>query len=119
MRAVAGRAYVTRPYGSVFLSYVSVRDVAGLVGVPVGTVSNVLNRLEKVSDQMVECVHRAISNLGFVHNDTGRNCVSGAVLSGSTPGVQPEPATIGRLCSGTVGRTHGRPPVPSAFRTAK
>ena len=63
---------MTRPYGSVFLSYVSVRDVAGLVGVPVGTVSNVLNQLEKVSDQMVECVHRAISNLGFVHNDTGR-----------------------------------------------
>jgi len=51
-----------------------VRDVAApLVGVPVGTVANVLNRLEKVSDQMVECVHRAISNLGFVHNDAGRH----------------------------------------------
>ncbi|HEY0258472.1 MAG TPA: LacI family DNA-binding transcriptional regulator [Lacisediminihabitans sp.] len=51
---------------------VSVRDVARHAGVSVGTVSNVMNRPEKVSAAVVERVQAAISTLGFVRNDAAR-----------------------------------------------
>lgn len=51
---------------------VSVRDVAQLARVSVGTVSNVLNRPEKVSPDTVERVQAAIQQLGFVRNDVAR-----------------------------------------------
>jgi LacI family transcriptional regulator len=51
---------------------VSVRDVAELARVSVGTVSNVLNRPEKVSPDTVERVQAAIEQLGFVRNDVAR-----------------------------------------------
>ncbi|WP_029144815.1 LacI family DNA-binding transcriptional regulator [Microbacterium luticocti] len=51
---------------------VSVRDVAEAAGVSVGTVSNVLNRPDKVSAPTVERVQRAIERLGFVRNDAAR-----------------------------------------------
>lgn len=51
---------------------VSVRDVAELARVSVGTVSNVLNRPEKVSPETVERVQAAIRELGFVRNDVAR-----------------------------------------------
>ena len=51
---------------------VSVRDVAELARVSVGTVSNVLNRPEKVSPDTVERVQAAIQELGFVRNDVAR-----------------------------------------------
>jgi LacI family transcriptional regulator len=51
---------------------VSVRDVAALARVSVGTVSNVLNRPEKVSPETVERVQAAIEQLGFVRNDVAR-----------------------------------------------
>jgi LacI family transcriptional regulator len=51
---------------------VSVRDVAELARVSVGTVSNVLNRPEKVSPETVERVQAAIQELGFVRNDVAR-----------------------------------------------
>ncbi len=50
----------------------SIRDVAREAGVSVGTVSNVLNRPEKVSPATVERVLAAIERLGFVRNDAAR-----------------------------------------------
>jgi len=50
----------------------SVRDVASLAGVSVGTVSNVLNRPERVSLDTAARVYDAIERLGFVRNDVAR-----------------------------------------------
>lgn len=51
---------------------VSVKDVAAAAGVSVGTVSNVLNRPEKVAAETVTRVQSAIERLGFVRNDAAR-----------------------------------------------
>jgi LacI family transcriptional regulator len=56
---------------------VSVRDVAAAASVSVGTVSNVLNRPEKVAPATVERVHAAIAELGFVRNDAARQLRAG------------------------------------------
>ncbi|KQM13619.1 LacI family transcriptional regulator [Plantibacter sp. Leaf171] len=53
------------------------KDVAARAGVSVGTVSNVLNRPEKVSPVTVERVHAAIDELGFVRNDAARQLRAG------------------------------------------
>lgn len=50
----------------------SVRDVARAAQVSVGTVSNVLNRPDRVSPEIVERVRAAIEQLGFVRNDAAR-----------------------------------------------
>ncbi len=57
---------------------VSVRDVAERAGVSVGTVSNVLNRPDRVSAATVAAVHRAIEELGFVRNEAARQLRAGA-----------------------------------------
>jgi LacI family transcriptional regulator len=59
------------------MAVVSVRDVASRAGVSVGTVSNVMNRPEKVSPATVENVQRAIAELGFVRNDAARQLRAG------------------------------------------
>lgn len=56
---------------------VSVKDVAAAASVSVGTVSNVLNRPDKVSPATVERVHAAIARLGFVRNDAARQLRAG------------------------------------------
>ncbi len=56
---------------------VSVRDVAVAASVSVGTVSNVLNRPEKVAPATVERVQAAIDELGFVRNDAARQLRAG------------------------------------------
>jgi LacI family transcriptional regulator len=55
----------------------SVKDVAALAGVSVGTVSNVLNRPEKVSAEVTSRVQAAIDKLGFVRNDAARQLRAG------------------------------------------
>jgi LacI family transcriptional regulator len=55
----------------------SVRDVARHAGVSVGTVSNVLNRPDKVSQATIDRVHAAIDALGFVRNDAARQLRAG------------------------------------------
>ncbi|HYI34900.1 MAG TPA: LacI family DNA-binding transcriptional regulator [Glaciibacter sp.] len=55
----------------------SVRDVAAAAGVSVGTVSNVLNRPDKVAAQTVARVQSAINTLGFVRNDAARQLRAG------------------------------------------
>jgi LacI family transcriptional regulator len=56
---------------------VSVKDVAAAASVSVGTVSNVLNRPDKVSPATVEKVQAAIAQLGFVRNDAARQLRAG------------------------------------------
>ncbi|THG32514.1 LacI family transcriptional regulator [Glaciibacter flavus] len=56
---------------------VSVRDVAAAASVSVGTVSNVLNRPDKVASETVARVHAAIAELGFVRNDAARQLRAG------------------------------------------
>jgi LacI family transcriptional regulator len=71
---------------------VSVREVAALAGVSLGTVSNVLNRPDKVAPGTVERVQSAIAMLGFVRNDSARQLRAGRsstvgliVLDGGNP----------------------------------
>lgn len=59
------------------MASISVRDVAARAGVSVGTVSNVLNRPERVSAETVERVQRVIAELGFVRNDAARQLRAG------------------------------------------
>ncbi|WP_066521352.1 LacI family DNA-binding transcriptional regulator [Curtobacterium ammoniigenes] len=56
---------------------VSVREVAALAGVSLGTVSNVLNRPEKVAPDTVARVQDAIDRLGFIRNDSARQLRAG------------------------------------------
>ncbi|GGF40424.1 LacI family transcriptional regulator [Microbacterium sorbitolivorans] len=56
---------------------VSIREVAQRAGVSVGTVSNVLNRPDAVSDATVERVRAAIDELGYVRNDAARQLRAG------------------------------------------
>ena len=55
----------------------SIRDVAERAGVALGTVSNVLNRPEKVADATRLRVQQAIEDLGFVRNDAARQLRAG------------------------------------------
>lgn len=55
----------------------SVRDVATRASVSMGTVSNVLNRREKVSAATVARVEAAIAELDFVRNDAARQLRAG------------------------------------------
>lgn len=55
----------------------SVKEVAAEAGVSVGTVSNVLNRPEVVSERTVTKVTAAIEKIGFVRNDAARQLRAG------------------------------------------
>jgi LacI family transcriptional regulator len=61
-----------------FVPQVSIRDVAERAGVALGTVSNVLNRPEKVAPATRERVRAAIEQLGFVRNDAARQLKAGS-----------------------------------------
>jgi LacI family transcriptional regulator len=56
---------------------VSVKDVAAAAGVSLGTVSNVLNRPEKVLPATRDHVLAVIDELGFVRNDAARQLRAG------------------------------------------
>src|SRR6478752_3395604 len=73
LRFMAKRATATPAQGDT----VSVKDVADLAGVSVGTVSNVLNRPESVRPATAERVERAIEALGFVPNAAARQLRAG------------------------------------------
>ncbi|MBB4681477.1 LacI family transcriptional regulator [Crossiella cryophila] len=55
----------------------SVREVAELAGVSLGTVSNVLNSPERVAPRTRERVLAAMSELGFVRNESARQLRAG------------------------------------------
>lgn len=63
------------------VAQVSIRDVAERAGVALGTVSNVLNRPEKVAPATRERVQAAIDQLGFVRNDAARQLKAGRSTS--------------------------------------
>ena len=54
-----------------------VKDVAAAAGVSLGTVSNVLNRPDRVSARTRERVERAMAELGFVRNESARQLRAG------------------------------------------
>ncbi len=60
---------------------VSVKQVAARAGVSLGTVSNVLNRPERVKAETRERVQAAIKDLGFVRNDAARQLRAGSSRS--------------------------------------
>lgn len=69
-----------------------IKDVAAAAGVSIGTVSNVLNHPERVSDVTRRRVQEAIETLGFVRNESGRHLRAGRsgmiaylVLNASNP----------------------------------
>lgn len=71
---------------------VGVKEVAARAGVAVGTVSNVLNRPDKVAEATRARVQAAIAELGFVRNEAARqlraglsNCVGLVVLDAANP----------------------------------
>lgn len=55
----------------------SVKDVAARAGVSLGTVSNVLNRPERVSPETRGRVEQAMRDLGFVRNESARQLRNG------------------------------------------
>lgn len=55
----------------------SIKDVARLAGVSLGTVSNVLNRPERVGPERRARVERAIAELGFVRSESARQLRAG------------------------------------------
>jgi LacI family transcriptional regulator len=60
---------------------VSVKQVAARAGVSLGTVSNVLNRPERVREETRDRVLTAIKELGFVRNDAARQLRAGSSRS--------------------------------------
>ncbi|MFE0588373.1 LacI family DNA-binding transcriptional regulator [Micromonospora echinospora] len=56
---------------------VSMKDVATAAGVSLGTVSNVLNRPDRVSPGTREKVEQAMAALGFVRNESARSLRAG------------------------------------------
>jgi len=56
---------------------VSVKDVAATAGVSLGTVSNVLNRPDRVSERTRTRVEAAMAQLGFVRNESARQLRAG------------------------------------------
>jgi LacI family transcriptional regulator len=59
----------------------SVKEVAALAGVSLGTVSNVLNRPDQVSYATRAKVYAAIDELGFVRNESARSLRAGRTNS--------------------------------------
>jgi LacI family transcriptional regulator len=58
----------------------NIREVARLAGVSVGTVSNVLNRPERVAEPTRVRVERAVDDLGYVLNGSARSLRAGRSL---------------------------------------
>jgi LacI family transcriptional regulator len=59
----------------------SMLDVAHHSGVSIATVSNVINRPEKVAQATIERVQRSMAELGFVRNDIARSLATGSATS--------------------------------------
>lgn len=72
MRTIQYSQEEGRPIGTV-----SIRDVAQRAGVSAGTVSNVLNRPERVATATKDRVERVIAELGFVRNGSASTLRAG------------------------------------------
>jgi LacI family transcriptional regulator, galactose operon repressor len=60
---------------------ISMKDIAALAGVSIGTVSNVLNAPTVVAEGTRERVERAIAKLGWVRNESARQLRAGQSMS--------------------------------------
>src|SRR3954467_8497307 len=68
----------TSPGGVVVVARIaSVKDVEARAGVSLGTVSNVLNRPDRVSSSTRARVEQAMADLGFVRNESARQLRAG------------------------------------------
>src|SRR4051794_29739454 len=72
-----GNSRRRRDEGDVSRHPVSIRDVASMARVSVGTVSNVLNRPDVVAESTRRRVLDAIRDLGFVRNESARQLRAG------------------------------------------
>ena len=77
---------------------VSIREVAALAGVSVGTVSNVLSRPEVVAEPTRTRVQAAIKRLGFIRDESARQLRAGRSRTIGSAG-----AASGAAASGTGG----------------
>jgi len=68
---------LTRTGGAVADTPVSIREVAALARVSLGTVSNVLNRPDVVAEPTRIRVQAAIKELGFIRNESARQLRAG------------------------------------------
>jgi LacI family transcriptional regulator len=72
------RSRIGTTWSTVVAEAVSVIDVAARAGVSLGTVSNVLNRPERVAAATRERVLQAVAELGYVRNEAARQLRSGS-----------------------------------------
>lgn len=92
---------------------IGMRDVAAAAGVSMGTVSNVLNRPEMVSAKTRSRVQAAMSELGFVRNESARqlraghsNTLAYVMLDGANPFFTDVAKGIEEAAEAQIGRAH-------------
>jgi len=68
---------VVTGYGAALARIVGIKDVARQAGVSIGTVSNVINRPDQVSERTRVRVQAAIDLLGFVRSESARQLRAG------------------------------------------
>lgn len=76
---------------------VTARDVAALAGVAVGTVSNVLNRPDRVSPATIRRVTAAIDQLGWSRNQVAQQLAGGRSVAIGAVVVELSPLTVSLL----------------------
>ena len=93
----------------------SVKDVAARAGVSLGTVSNVLNRPDRVSAATRSRVEQAMAELGFVRNESARQLRAGTSRTLAYVMLDAEQPVLHRRRPGDGGRRRGRRPLAGAL----
>ena len=78
----------------------SIKEVARLAGVSLGTVSNVLNRPEAVAPQTRKRVLDAIHQLGYVRNDSARHLRAGQSRTVTVTATEERAPVVGAPTTG-------------------
>ena len=78
----------------------SIQDVSRLAGVSVGTVSNALNKPERVREATLAKVNAAIDRLGFIRNDAARQLKAGRSSTIGLVVIDPSNPFFGALARG-------------------
>ena len=97
---------------------VSVKDVALAAGVSLGTVSNVLNRPDKVRVATRDRVERAMADLGFVRNESARLLEAGRSRHRRLRDARRHEPVLHRRRAGHRGRRPRRPASRCSSATA-
>ncbi len=90
----------------------SVKDVAAAAGVSLGTVSNVLNRPDRVSPATRARVEQAMADLGFVRNESARQLRAGKSRPAGLRHARRDQPVLHRRRRGHRGRGRGGGPLP-------